>query len=163
VGGGPGVNGDLGNVVDLVMDLVSDQTGLGNQVGVHGLVNGGSGDGLDGGDVVDHGGDNRGDSDSGSGVGNGDRGSSDGGDGGGGVDSGNSGGGNSSGGNSGGNSSAVSQAVSGNEAVSSDEAVSKEAMSSNNTSHDGGVSSRGSQGGAKKGRKDNKGVHVAES
>jgi len=163
VGGGPGVNGDLGNVVDLVMDLVSDQTGLGNQVGVHGLVNGGSGDSLDGGDVVNHRGDNGSHSDGGSGVDSSNRGGGDGGDGGGGVDSGNSGGGNSSGGNSGGNSSAVSQAVSGNEAVSSDEAVSKEAMSSNNTSHDGGVSSRGSQGGAKKGRKDNKGVHVAES
>merc|ERR1719370_840620 len=46
VSGGPGVNGDLGDVVDLVMDLVSDQTGLGDQVGVDGLVDGGSGDSL---------------------------------------------------------------------------------------------------------------------
>merc|ERR1719244_623827 len=61
VGGGPGVNGDLGDVVDLVMDLVSDQTGLGDQVGVDGLVDGGSGDSLDSGDVVDHGGDDGGD------------------------------------------------------------------------------------------------------
>ena len=35
---------DAGHVVDGVADLVSDETGLGDQVGLDGLVDGGSGD-----------------------------------------------------------------------------------------------------------------------
>merc|ERR550532_956191 len=44
VGGGLGVNVDAGHVVDGVADLVSNETGLGDQVGLDGLVDGGSGD-----------------------------------------------------------------------------------------------------------------------
>ena len=44
VGGGLGVNVDAGHVVDGVADLVSDETGLRDQVGLDGLVDGGSGD-----------------------------------------------------------------------------------------------------------------------
>ena len=79
VGRGLGVNVDAGNVVDGVADLVADKTGLGDQVGLDGLVHGGGGDsdrdgGVDGlhvdsGDSVD--------SSDGSGVDGGDRGSSD--------------------------------------------------------------------------------------
>merc|ERR550532_3195529 len=79
VGRGLGVNVDAGNVVDGVADLVADKTGLGDQVGLDGLVDGGGGDsdrdgGVDGlhvdsGDSVD--------SSDGSGVDGGDRGSSD--------------------------------------------------------------------------------------
>lgn len=79
VGRGLRVNVDAGNVVDGVADLVADKTGLGDQVGLDGLVDGGGGDsdrdgGVDGlhvdsGDSVD--------SSDGSGVDGGDRGSSD--------------------------------------------------------------------------------------
>merc|ERR1719445_2955953 len=81
--GGLGLSVDAGHVVDRVADLVSDETGLGDQVGLDGLVDGGGGDsdrdggvdgvhvdgrdGMDGSDggSVDSG--NRGSGDSGSG------------------------------------------------------------------------------------------------
>merc|ERR1719158_1913386 len=37
VGGGPGVHIDLGHMMDLMVDLVSDQTGLRYKVGLHSL------------------------------------------------------------------------------------------------------------------------------
>ena len=63
MGGGLGVNVDAGHMVDGVADLVSNKTGLGDQVGLDGLVDGGGGDSdgdggvdgvhVDGGDGVD--------------------------------------------------------------------------------------------------------------
>merc|ERR1719378_1682090 len=44
VGGGLGLSVDTGHVVDGVADLVADKTGLGDQVGLDGLVDGGGGD-----------------------------------------------------------------------------------------------------------------------
>merc|ERR1711970_631584 len=44
VGGGLGLSVDAGHVVDGVADLVADETGLGDQVGLDGLVDGGGGD-----------------------------------------------------------------------------------------------------------------------
>ena len=154
VGRGLRVNVDAGNVVDRVADLVADETGLGDQVGLDGLVDGGGGDsdrdgGVDGlhvdsGDSVD--------SSDGSGVDGGDRGSSDSrGSGVGGSDSGSgSNGGNGRGsGHSGG--SGVGKSVSGKAdtgIASSEETVAGDQLSV-------GVSSRGSHGGAEEGRKDN--------
>ena len=154
VGRGLGVNVDAGNVVDGVAHLVANETGLGDQVGLDGLVHGGGGDsdrdgGVDGlhvdsGDSVDSsdgssmdGGD-RGSSDSrGSGVGGSDGGSgSNGGDG--------RGGGHSGGGGVG--KSVSSKADTG--VASSEETVSGDQLSV-------GVSSRGSHGGAEEGGKDN--------
>merc|ERR1719275_175536 len=84
VGGGLGVNVDAGHVVDGVADLVSNKTGLGDQVGLDGLVDGGSGDSdgdggvdgvhVDGRDSVD--GSDGGGSDSSDGSGSDSRGSS---------------------------------------------------------------------------------------
>merc|ERR1719430_1238092 len=62
VGGGPGVHSNLGDVMNLMVNLVSDQTGLGNEVGLHSLVDGGSGDSSHGRDVVDNRGNNWGNS-----------------------------------------------------------------------------------------------------
>ena len=154
VGGGLRVNMDTGNVVDGVADLVADKTGLGDQVGLDGLVDGGGGDsdrdgGVDGlhvdsGDSVD--------SSDGSGVDGGDRGSSDSrGSGVGGSDSGsgsNGGDGRGSGhsGGSGVGKSVSSKADTG--IASSEETVAGDQLSV-------GVSSRGSHGGAEEGRKDN--------
>merc|ERR1719435_336476 len=59
---------DLGDVVDLLVDLVADETGLGDQVGLDGPVDGGGGDG-------DHGGDGVVGNSDGGGVGNSDGGS----------------------------------------------------------------------------------------
>merc|ERR1719190_335358 len=50
--------------MDLMVDLVSDQTGLRYKVGLHSLVDGGSGDSSHGRGVVDNGGNNWGNSDS---------------------------------------------------------------------------------------------------
>lgn len=145
VGRGLGVNVDAGNVVDGVADLVADETGLGDQVGLDGLVDGGGGDsdrdgGVDGlhvdsGDSVD--------SSDGSGVDGGDRGSSDS------RGSGSNGGDGRGGGHSGGGGvgkSVSSKADTG--VASSEEAVSGDQLSV-------GVSSRGSHGGAEEGGKDN--------
>ena len=55
VGGGLGVHADLGDVMNLLVDLVSDQPGLGNQVGLNGPVHGGGGHSNDGGLVVSNG------------------------------------------------------------------------------------------------------------
>lgn len=145
VGRGLGVNVDAGNVVDGVADLVADKTGLGDQVGLDGLVHGGGGDsdrdgGVDGlhvdsGDSVD--------SSDGSGVDGGDRGSSDS------RGSGSNGGDGRGGGHSGG--SGVGKTVSSKAdtgVASSEEAVSGDQLSV-------GVSSRGSHGGAEEGGKDN--------
>ena len=144
VGRGLGVNVDAGNVVDGVAHLVADKTGLGDQVGLDGLVDGGGGDsdrdgGVDGlhvdsGDSVD--------SSDGSGVDGGDRGSSDSGSGSNGGDG--RGGGHSGGGGVG--KSVSSKADTG--VASSEEAVSGDQLSV-------GVSSRGSHGGAEEGGKDN--------
>merc|ERR1719474_547306 len=130
----------MGNVVDGVADLVADETGLGDQVGLDGLVDGGGGDSDRDGGVdglhVDSGGSGVGGSDSGSGSNGGDgRGS----------------------GHSGGNGvgkSVSSKADTG--IASSEETVAGDQLSV-------GVSSRGSHGGAEEGRKDNKGVHLRES
>ena len=145
VGRGLGVNVDAGNVVDGVADLVADETGLGDQVGLDGLVDGGGGDsdrdgGVDGlhvdsGDSVD--------SSDGSGVDGGDRGSSDS------RGSGSNGGDGRGGGHSGGGGvgkSVSSKADTG--IASSEETVSRDQLSV-------GVSSRGSHGGAEEGGKDN--------
>ena len=144
VGRGLGVNVDAGNVVDGVADLVADKTGLGDQVGLDGLVDGGGGDsdrdgGVDGlhvdsGDSVD--------SSDGSGVDGGDRGSSDSGSGSNGGDG--RGSGHSGGGGVG--KSVSSKADTG--IASSEETVAGDQLSV-------GVSSRGSHGGAEEGRKDN--------
>ena len=154
VGRGLRVDVDAGNVVDGVADLVADKTGLGDQVGLDGLVDGGGGDsdrdgGVDGlhvdsGDSVD--------SSDGSGVDGGDRGSSDSrGSGVGGSDSGSgsNGGDGRGGGHSGG--SGVGKSVSSKAdtgIASSEETVAGDQLSV-------GVSSRGSHGGAEEGRKDN--------
>ena len=154
VGRGLRVDVDAGNVVDGVADLVADKTGLGDQVGLDGLVHGGGGDsdrdgGVDGlhvdsGDSVD--------SSDGSGVDGGDRGSSDSrGSGVGGSDSGSgsNGGDGRGGGHSGG--SGVGKSVSSKAdtgIASSEETVAGDQLSV-------GVSSRGSHGGAEEGRKDN--------
>merc|ERR1719495_2827616 len=141
---------DAGNVVDGVADLVADKTGLGDQVGLDGLVDGGvdglhvdSGDSVDSSDGSGGDGGDRGSSDSrGSGVGGSDSGSgSNGGDG---RGSGHSGG------------SGVGKSVSGKAdtgIASSEETVAGDQLSV-------GVSSRGSHGGAEEGGKDNKGVHL---
>merc|ERR1719357_596880 len=143
VGGGLRVNMDAGNVVDGVADLVADETGLGDQVGLDGLVDGGGGDSdRDGGvdslhvDSRDSRGSSVGGSDSGSGSNSGD-----------GRGSGHSGG-------SGVGKSVSSKADTG--IASSEETVAGDQLSV-------GVSSRGSHGGAEEGRKDNKGVHLGES
>merc|ERR1719430_1580551 len=52
------VSSNLGDVMNLMVNLVSDQTGLGNEVGLHSLVDGGSGDSSHGRDVVDNRGNN---------------------------------------------------------------------------------------------------------
>merc|ERR1719153_1398513 len=52
-----------------MVNLVSDQTGLGNEVGLHSLVDGGSGDSSHGRGVVDNRGNNWGNSSNGSSVG----------------------------------------------------------------------------------------------
>ena len=145
VGRGLRVDVDAGNVVDGVAHLVADETGLGDQVGLDGLVHGGGGDsdrdgGVDGlhvdsGDSVD--------SSDGSGVDGGDRGSSDS------RGSGSNGGDGRGGGHSGGGGvgkSVSSKADTG--VASSEEAVSGDQLSV-------GVSSRGSHGGAEEGGKDN--------
>merc|ERR1719184_728398 len=144
VGRGLRVNVDAGNVVDGMADLVADETGLGDQVGLDGLVHGGGGDsdrdgGVDGlhvdsGDSVD--------SSDGGGVGGSDSGSSS--NGGDGRGSGHSGG-------SGVGKSVSSKADTG--IASSEETVAGDQLSV-------GVSSRGSHGGAEEGGKDNKGVHL---
>jgi len=64
VGGSPGVHIDLGHMMDLMVNLVSNQTGLRYQVGLHSLVDGGSGDSSHSRGVVDNGGNNWGNSDS---------------------------------------------------------------------------------------------------
>merc|ERR1711964_113106 len=46
--------------MNLMVNLVSDQTGLRNEVGLHSLVDGGSGDSSHSRGVVDNGGNNRG-------------------------------------------------------------------------------------------------------
>merc|ERR1719225_2019162 len=121
-------------MVDGVADLVADKTGLGDQVGLDGLVDGGGGGG------------DRGSSDSrGSGVGGSDsRSGSNGGDGRGSSHSGGGGVGKS----------VSSKANTG--IASSEETVAGDQLSV-------GVSSRGSHGGAEEGGKDNKGVHLRES
>merc|ERR1712243_128810 len=61
--------------MNLMVNLVSDQTGLGNEMGLHSLVDGGSGASSHSRDVVDNGGNNWGHSGDGSSVSHSDRGS----------------------------------------------------------------------------------------
>ena len=134
VGGGLGVHADLGDVMNLLVDLVSDQPGLGNQVGLNGPVHGGGGHSNDGGLVVSNG--------DWGGVGNSDGGS---------VGVGN-GGGHSGMAGVGGNS------VSGNQAVASvgEAVVSGQAEVSGSVSQAvSGQQLGGGHGGADEGRKDN--------
>jgi len=169
VGGGPGVHSNLGDVMNLMVNLVSDQTGLGNEVGLHSLVDGGSGDSSHGRDVVDNGGNNWGHSGDGSSVSHSDRGSV----------------GNSSNGSSVGDSDRGSVSHSGdrssvgnsgdrgsgnssNTVASVTQTMSKETvsgvtktMSSQAKDRGIGLSGRSSHGGAQDGGKDNKGVHLA--
>merc|ERR1719341_1235367 len=141
VGGGLGVNVDAGHVVDGVADLVSNETGLGDQVGLDGLVDGGSGDsdgdgGVDGVHV-----DGRDGVDGSDGSGSDSRGSSVGKTVSGKADTGKTG-------------------VSGNKAVPG-EAETSVASADKSVSSDQ-LGSGGSHGGAEDGRKDNKGVHLGE-
>merc|ERR1712002_1258810 len=180
VGGGPGVHSNLGDVMNLMVNLVSDQAGLGNEVGLHSLVDSGSGDSSDSRDVVDNGGNNWGHSGDGSSVSHSDRGSV----------------GNSSHGSSVGNSShgsSVSNSSNGssvgdsyrggvshsgdrssvgnsgdrgsgnssNTVASVTQTMSKETVSSQAKDRGIGLSGRSSHGGAQDGGKDNKGVHLA--
>merc|ERR1712243_394060 len=139
--------------MNLMVNLVSDQTGLGNEVGLHSLVDGGSGDSSHSRDVVDNGGNNWGHSSDGSSVSHSDRGSV----------------GNSSHGSSVGNSSNGSSVGNSNNTVASvtqtmsEETVSgvTKTMSSQAKDRGIGLSGRSSHGGAKDGGKDNKGVHLA--
>merc|ERR1719447_786243 len=155
VGGGLGLSVDAGHVVDGVADLVADKTGLGDQVGLDGLVDGGGGDSdgdggvdglhVDGRDSVDSSdrgsvdGSNGGSSDSGESRGSGDSGHG------------------SSGSDSRGSS--VGKTVSGKANTSvagAEETVAGDQLSIS-------ISSGGSHGGAEDGGKDNKGVHLDES
>ena len=147
VGGGLGLSVDTGHVVDGVADLVADKTGLGDQVGLDGLVDGGGGDsdgdgGVDGLHV-----------DGRDGVDSSDGGSVDGSDGGSG-DSGDSRGSGDSGDRSSGSDSrgsSVGKTVSGKADTSvagTEETVAGDQLSIS-------VSSRGSHGGAEDGGKDN--------
>merc|ERR1719516_631524 len=121
--------------MNLMVNLVSDQTGLGNQVGLHSLVNGGSGDSSHARDVVDNRGNNWGHgSDRGS-VSNSNRGSM----------------------------SHSSHTVTSITQTMSKETVSgvTKTMSSQAKDRGIGLSGRSSHGGAQDGGKDNKGVHLA--
>merc|ERR1719347_254217 len=129
-----------------MVNLVSDQTGLGNQVGLHSLVDGGSGDSSHGRDVVDNRGNNwghssdrgsMGDSHRGSMGNSGDRSSV--------GNSGDRGSGNSS--NRGSMSHSSHTVTSVTKTMSNDRGI--------------GLSGRSSHGGAQDGGKDNKGVHLA--
>merc|ERR1719348_189868 len=161
VGGGPGVHSNLGDVMNLMVNLVSDQTGLGNQVGLHSLVNGGSGDSSHGRDVVDNRGNNWGHSSDRGSMGNSNRGS---------VGDSHRGsmsnsGDRSSVGNSGDRGSCPhsSHTVTSITQTMSKETVSgvTKTMSSQANDRGIGLSGRSSHGGAQDGGKDNKGVHLA--
>ena len=147
VGRGLRVNVDAGNVVDGVADLVADKTGLGDQVGLDGLVHGGGGDSdRDGGvDGLHVDGRDGGDSSDGGSVDGSNGSSGDGGDSRGSGDSGHG----SSGSNSRGSS--VGKTVSGKADTSvagTEETVAGDQLSIS-------ISSRGSHGGAEDGGKDN--------
>ena len=150
VGGSLGVHADLGDVMNLLVDLVSDQPGLGNQVGLNGPVHGGGGHSNDGGLVVSNGdGGGVGNSDGGS-VGVGDRGS---------LGVGNGGSvGNSQGGGDSGMAGVGGNSVSGNQAVASvgEAVVSGQAEVSGSVSQAvSGQQLGGGHGGADESRKDN--------
>merc|ERR1712215_282681 len=143
VGGGPGVHSNLGDVMNLMVNLVSDQTGLGNEVGLHSLVDGGGGDSSHGRDVVDNRGNNWGHSSDRSSVGNSNRGSM-------------------------GDSHRGSVSHSSHTVASVTQTMSKETVSGvtktmSGQAKDRGIrlSGRSSHGGAQDGGKDNKGVHLA--
>ena len=144
VGGGLGVHADLGDVMNLLVDLVSDQPGLGNQVGLNGPVHGGGGHSNDGGLVVSNG--------DWGGVGNSDGGS---------VGVGNGGSvGVGNGGSHSGMAGVGGNSVSGNQAVASvgEAVVSGQAEVSGSVSQAvSGQQLGGGHGGADEGRKDNLG------
>merc|ERR1719348_738764 len=159
VGGGPGVHSNLGDVMNLMVNLVSDQTGLGNQVGLHSLVNGGSGDSSHGRDVVDNRGNNWGHSCDRGSVGNSNRGSM--------GDShrgsvsnscDRSSVGNSGDRGSGNSSNRGSMSHSSHTVTSITQTMSKKTVSSQAKDRGIGISGRSSHGGAQDGGKDNKGV-----
>merc|ERR1712002_537575 len=128
--------------MNLMVNLVSDQTGLGNQVGLHSLVDGGSGHSSDRGSVGNSNRGSMGDSHRGS-VGNSSDRSS--------VNSSNRG----------------SMSHSSHTVTSITQTMSKETvsgvtktMSSQANDRGIGLSGRSSHGGAQDGGKDNKGVHL---
>merc|ERR1711955_99364 len=141
-----------------MVNLVSDQTGLGNQVGLHSLVDGGSGDSSHGRDVVDNRSNNWGHSSDRGSVGSSNRGSM--------GDSHSVG--NSSDRGSGNSSNRGSMSHSSHTVTSITQTMSKETvsgvtktMSSQAKDRGIGLSGRSSHGGAQDGGKDNKGVHLA--
>merc|ERR1719184_304878 len=155
--------------MNLMVNLVSDQTGLGNEVGLHSLVDGGSGDSSHSRDIVDNGGNNWGHSGDGSSVSHSDRGSVGNSSHGSSVgDSDRGGVSDSSNRSSVGNSGDRGSGNSSNTVASVTQTMSKEtvsgvtkAMSSQAKDRGIGLSGRSSHGGAKDGGKDNKGVHLA--
>merc|ERR1712055_447478 len=171
VGGGVGVHTNLGNMLNLSVDLVANKTGLRNQMGLEGLVDTGSGDSNRSLDSMDLGDNSMGNSNWGS-MGNSNRGSM-----------GNSNRGSMSNGSDGSGSIAQTSSSDGTsiaETSSNGTSIAKtssngtsiaktssngtsiaKTMSSNNTGV--GISHRGGHGGTEESRKDNKGVHLAES
>merc|ERR1719430_1036438 len=128
------VSSNLGDVMNLMVNLVSDQTGLGNEVGLHSLVDGGSGDSSHGRDVVDNRGNNWGNSNRGS-MSDSHRGSM----------------------------SHSSHTVASVTQTMSKETVSGVTKTMSGQAKDRGIrlSGRSSHGGAQDGGKDNKGAHLA--
>merc|ERR1712055_313334 len=136
VGGGVGVHTDLGDMLNLSVGLVANKTGLRNQVGLDGLVDTGSGDSNRSLDSMDNRDSSMGNSNRGS-MGNSNRRS---------MSNGSDG------------SSSIAQTSSSNGTSVS------QTMSSNCTSIAETMSSNGTtSNGSDEGRKDNKGVHLAES
>jgi len=185
--GGVGVHADLGHVMNLSMDLVSDQTGLRDMVNLDSLVDTGSGDSNSCRDSMSHSdGSSMGNSD-GSSMGNSDgssmshssnsRGSSIGGNRGSMGNSSNRGSmsnrsnsrGSSIGSNRGSsnssNRSSMSHSSNSRGSTIGQSMSGKDTVSGQTNSKIAGISisSGGSHGGTQQGRKDNKGVHVAES
>merc|ERR1719430_133373 len=154
------VSSNLGDVMNLMVNLVSDQTGLGNEVGLHSLVDGGSGDSSHGRDVVDNRGNNWGNSSDRGSMGNSNRGSM--------GDShrgsvGNSGDRGSGSSSNRGSMSHSSHTVASVTQTMSNETVSGVTKTMSGQAKDRGIrlSGRSSHGGAQDGGKDNKGVHLA--
>merc|ERR1719500_623296 len=166
VGGGVSVDMDLGHMMNLGVDLVTNETGLRNQVGLDSLDDTGSGDSNRSMDSMDLGDNSMGNSNWSS-MGNSNWGS---------VSNSNWGSvGNSNWGSSYSRSSSIGQAMSSeNTSVSSEETMSSVAQTMDTVSGEESsvaknlgisisISHRGGHGGTGQGRKDNKEVHGAES